>query len=458
MVEASINPDVKIQRELVERILASSHLSKSARLTDLFQYLCRRVLEEDAQEIHEMELGHRVFGRPARYDTTADNIVRVHASLLRKRLNEYFLIEGSAEEFRVEIPRGNYAPIFHRRSPLDIVSESMVLGTAPELPDPSATHPMDINERAAKAAAQGTALRRKVLWFFQGLAALFAVVSVVLFLRLQHVKTESIAAPVLNGKAVNQFWASIFQEKAGADVVMDDASLGFYEEATGQSVPIGDYFDRTYLRSLAPGPDVALHDPNWLHQLLIRRQSNYADASLVWKLARIASSMHSDAQLDFARDLSYRQMKSDNLVLLGTPASNPWIQIFQGELTLHWQFDPSGKVYYPVDTMAPAGEMRYKAVDDSKTREGYTTVSLLPNLGGTGNTLIISGTGGAATDAAMDWLMEEPSIELLQSRLPKPRAGALPYFEVLLKIEKGTDRVRSVTILICRPLKLANRS
>ena len=99
----------------MERILATSYLSKSARLTELFQYLCMKVLDEDAQEIHELELGHKVFGRPSRYDTTADNIVRVHASLLRKRLSEYFLNEGCEEEFQVEIPRGNYAPIFRRR-------------------------------------------------------------------------------------------------------------------------------------------------------------------------------------------------------------------------------------------------------------------------------------------------------------------------------------------------------
>src|SRR5579872_749868 len=68
---------------LVERLAASSYLNKSARLHDMFLYLCERVLDHSAEVIHEQEVGHRVFGRPPDYDTNADNIVRVHASTLR---------------------------------------------------------------------------------------------------------------------------------------------------------------------------------------------------------------------------------------------------------------------------------------------------------------------------------------------------------------------------------------
>src|ERR1700722_5334805 len=112
MVEMSTNRDIAAYKDLVARVLASNQLNKSARLKELFQHLCTRVLDDEILEIHEMELGHHVFGRPPRYDSAADNIVRVHASLLRKRLAEYFLTEGRDEKFRIFIPRGNYAPIF----------------------------------------------------------------------------------------------------------------------------------------------------------------------------------------------------------------------------------------------------------------------------------------------------------------------------------------------------------
>lgn len=66
---------------LVERVAASRHIKRSAGLRDMLLYLTERVLEGEGGESHEQEVGHKVFGRSANYDTSADNIVRVHASL-----------------------------------------------------------------------------------------------------------------------------------------------------------------------------------------------------------------------------------------------------------------------------------------------------------------------------------------------------------------------------------------
>src|SRR6267378_61027 len=104
------------RKALVERIATSTNFSRSARLRCLLVYLCDRVLEGEASQIHEQEVGQKVFGRPADYDTGTDNIVRVHASMLRKRLEQYFSEEGADEPVLLEIPRGNYAPIFRQRA------------------------------------------------------------------------------------------------------------------------------------------------------------------------------------------------------------------------------------------------------------------------------------------------------------------------------------------------------
>jgi hypothetical protein len=117
--------DLQTRKELVRRVVSSSLICKSARLRELFLYLCNKVLDESVYDIHELELGHRVFGRPQHYDTAADNIVRAHASLLRKRLAEYFQTEGINEALIVEIPRGNYALTFRKRDPLPVASEAL---------------------------------------------------------------------------------------------------------------------------------------------------------------------------------------------------------------------------------------------------------------------------------------------------------------------------------------------
>jgi hypothetical protein len=67
-------------------------------------------------EISETLIGHRVFGRPADYNSGDDSIVRTEARNLRLRLERYFAGEGEGEPILVEIPRGGYLPVFRLRS------------------------------------------------------------------------------------------------------------------------------------------------------------------------------------------------------------------------------------------------------------------------------------------------------------------------------------------------------
>ena len=451
MVEAPGRPAVQAHRQLAQRILASSHLNKSARLSELFSYLCERVLEHDVQTINELELGHKVFGRAVRYDTTADNIVRVHASLLRKRLAEYFANEGADEEFTIEIPRGNYAPVFRRRDAIELERPAPELpsGVSPvqSVPAPPATIPA-----ALPATMQPPQAKPFAAYILPAVTVLLAAVVAVLGYRLHEVATASATMQVLRGPAVSSFWGTVFPARQTVDVVIDDAALSYYEESTGHTVPINDYFDRTYQRNLEADP----HAP-WLNQFVIRRQTNYSASSATWRLAQIAAQTGSNARLQFARDLAFRQAKTDNLVLLGTPQSDPWIQLFESSTTLHWLYDPTVHSFYPVDTALPGASGQYKTTEENRAHESYASIALLPNLGGSGRTLILSSTGGAAMDAAMDWLLQDDSLRQLRSKLPGSASAPFPDFEALLKVQKTGDHPRSVSIAVVRPLKASSR-
>ena len=111
--EGTLHPDECWK--LLERAAASSQLRRAARSREFLYYVGTRVLKEGCTEIHEQELGHAVFGRPENYDTSQDNIVRVSATELRKRLEGYFTTEGASEPLVVEIPRGSYLPVFRAR-------------------------------------------------------------------------------------------------------------------------------------------------------------------------------------------------------------------------------------------------------------------------------------------------------------------------------------------------------
>jgi hypothetical protein len=110
------NAAIDEQKALLQRVTWSRQIEKSARIRDFLVFVCERTLQVPAAELHEQEIGCRVFGRPADYDTTADNIVRVTASQARKKLEQYFATEGAAEPVILEIPKGGYTPVFRERA------------------------------------------------------------------------------------------------------------------------------------------------------------------------------------------------------------------------------------------------------------------------------------------------------------------------------------------------------
>jgi len=420
---------------LVERLASSSYLNKSARLRDMFLYLCERVLDHSVEVIHEQEVGHNVFARPLDYDTNADNIVRVHASTLRKRIEQYFANEGRQEPLVIDIPRGNYAPVFRKRAPVP----SHIL-----LPEPPNTGP----------SAQIPIRRDWRLGAFIALSVVLAASTVLLLWRVRVLEKVGNAA-LPDNPGVRQLWSSILVPEKSTDIVLDDAALGYFQELTGQQIRLSEYFDRSYVRSVQASAANTLLGRGGAEALILRRQSSYADASLLWKLAQVAAAVHNTPQLRFARDYSFRELKADNAILLGNSRSNPWIEPFESHVSLEWRFDSAQGTYYPVDTNGrPLDENKFHVIPQAgEPREGYATIFLLPNLTGTGKVLIISGTGGAAVGDALDFLSDPGSLAKLRSQLQPTKSQDFPYFEALLRVKSRSSLPRDTTIVIARAPK-----
>jgi hypothetical protein len=401
----------------------------------MFLYLCERVLDHSVEVIHEHEVGHKVFGRPLDYDTNADNIVRVHASTLRKRIEQYFANEGNHEQVIIDIPRGNYAPVFRKRP-----APPLATVLPPEAPLASPSEP--------------SAPRNWKLGLLVGLSVVLFCSTLFLLLRVRRltaVKATASPAQVV----LRPLWSDIFAADKSTDIVLDDAALGFFQELTGHQIALSEYFDRSYVRSVEQSADNSKLPREFAETLVLKRQSSYADASLLWKLEQTAEALHSNPKLHFARDYSFRELKADNAILLGNSRSNPWIEPFESHMSLQWKFDSSIGAYYPVDSTAQNAEgSKYHATGrGSEPREGYATVSLLPNLSGTGKVLIISGTGGAAVSSALDFLSDQHSLSQLRLLLSKNNSADFPYFEALLRVKSRKTLPRDTEIVICRAPK-----
>src|SRR4051795_9897159 len=115
VIRAAGPPSVDDRRAILQRVLWSRYLEKAGRIREFLTYVCEASFANPAADIHEQEIGEQVFGKPAGYETTQDNIVRVTASQARKKLEQYFAAEGAAEPIVLEIPKGQYTPVFRER-------------------------------------------------------------------------------------------------------------------------------------------------------------------------------------------------------------------------------------------------------------------------------------------------------------------------------------------------------
>src|SRR5690349_18992036 len=105
MATASHGVRTEERRALLQRILWSRQIERSARIRDFLAYVCEKKFTEPSAEVHEQEIGVKVFGRKPDYDTMADNVVRVTASQARRKLEHYFATDGASEPVILEIPK-----------------------------------------------------------------------------------------------------------------------------------------------------------------------------------------------------------------------------------------------------------------------------------------------------------------------------------------------------------------
>jgi Malectin domain len=124
------------ERSELETILNSGIFNRAPNLAMLLNYVCSKYFEHGAEQIKEYNIAVEALGRPAEFDPRADSIVRVEAHRLRKRLKQYYEMEGAGHRVQIDIPSGQYAPRF-------LIAEEPALAVPPleALPEPDEAPP-----------------------------------------------------------------------------------------------------------------------------------------------------------------------------------------------------------------------------------------------------------------------------------------------------------------------------
>ena len=94
----------------------------------------------------------------------------------------------------------------------------------------------------------------------------------------------------------------------------------------------------------------------------------------------------------------------------------------------------------------PAEINEYLSNTDDPHEKVYGLIAYLPNINGAGKVLLLEGTSQAGTQAAAQFVLNNPRLTAFLHTLRQSRQ-AVPYFELLLESDKFADRASGSKIV-----------
>lgn len=409
--------------QLVQRIVASPPLQKSGRLRDLLQYITEQTIRGSAHELTEQHIGAAVFHKSPGYSPLEDSSVRVHARQLRLKLHEYFDGVGRDESLIIEIPKGVYAPTFR---PTKHDAGGVVHGLEP-------------------VTASG---KRAILpWI---LCAALAILCAVLLIYIERSANAPVAAPPWP-------FSQIFDTRHQTVIVVADSNYGMFRILTGQRGSLEQYLNRDF-----PQKTGALKfgeaGSRFADYISDSTLTSFADVAAAVSLVKIAGPLQKQASVRSAKDLRIRDLDHENYVFVGSPASNPWVSLFQDELNFRESEEAVGKKKTFVNTNPLPGEQaQYQGLPLTGAQgDDYATIALVPNRTRDGGVLILQGLQQEGTEAACRFLLEAENRHQLQRSLGIPVSDSIAenvWFEALIRSRSVSGAPSSATMVAVRRIQ-----
>jgi hypothetical protein len=408
--------------QLTLRVLHSSLFEKAPRLRSFLQFICEKELTGHRPEINEHAIGVQVFGRPDAYNPGEDSIVRSQARFLRQRLEEYFRSEGLQEPLHITIPKGSYVPVFEPALP-PFAGATVAASAVGVQPSPAETP----DESRAISPSEGKAVpsttRKQRVWPWAA-AAMVLVALTLLVLAFVRQPSKRLPGPE------RRFWSTIFDPHRNLLIVPADSTLILIEELTGRPVSLQSYLNRKYLDDLVLPKDLTTLTSSDLDG---SHYTSMADLNLVARIVRVPFMQQSHSEIRYARDMSITDAKEDNLVLIGGPRANPWVELFAAHMNFYVDFDWKTRQNFVLDKAPRVGEqpLYTEGVKNGIARV-YGLIAFQPSLDGEGDVLLVAGTSSAGTQTAADFLLNGRTFDEFLRKIQQPD-GHIPHFEVLLE-------------------------
>jgi hypothetical protein len=387
----------------IDKLLGSHTLHGSESLCKLLRYLANHSLEHPGLSPKEYQIATEVFGRQQDFDPHVDSMVRVQAGRLRTKLAEYYASEGSDDQILLELPKGTYALTFHPRPHGAARNHA---NSSHEAPGNS-----EVNARNSRT------------WIIAVVALSVVLASAVAvatdrFLNRRvaeaRIASEGPDVPV----AFHVFWKGFLTGPQEPWVIFSNAAfvgrpfvgMRYYDRARDSGAVITDHYTGV-------GEVLAVHALDNVFGTL-RQQIRVKRGSLF--------------SLDDAKnnDLIFIGSPSENLTLLELPNTQEFAfkQITSGPRTGTMEI---------INFHPESGEPKefLPTLPDQSLTEDYSIIALKRGLNPAHSVLILAGATTIGTQAAVEYVCQQDSLEQLLLRLSVSNSGELKPFEAVIRVK-----------------------
>jgi hypothetical protein len=389
--------------EQINRLVGSHALHGSESLCKLLRYLARHAVDHPGTPIKEFQIATEVFGRSADFDPQLDSMVRVQAGRLRSKLSEYYSSDGLEDPIVVELPKGTYVLSFHHRNASATKSASAAL-----------------NGEVGKEAREKSPERRWGTEVISLSIFLAAAITVIVWLLATRTSTPVGLASEIEPvpAAFRVFWRGFASGPEEPWVVFSNAAFvgrpetGMrYRDATRDAgAPILDHYTGV-------GEVLAVHELDRVFGLFNRR---------------IRVKRGSLFSLDDA--------KNNNLIFIGSPVENLSLLEIPGTQEFFFEQLTSGprKGDHAIINKHPQPDEAkefFATPSGVPLTEDYAVLGLVKGMNPGQSVLILAGNTTIGTQAAVEYVCRQSSVEELLLRLSVSQNGELKPFEAVIRVK-----------------------
>jgi hypothetical protein len=447
-------------RKHLKEVIEGKTFRGSNRSGQFLEHIVGQAVAGNFEALKERVIGIELFGRPTSFDTGADSIVRVTANDVRKRLAQHYALYGASSEFRIILPVGSYIPEITRSSGNNSGVQALLgepglieagpAGTAAEGNSTSApTVPVEAPPVLFHPATGKLPGKTRRWWLT------FALAFAVLNLALWGVFWRRLS-PERDPQVNILPWSALFNSSHSTVLITSDPDIAEIQVLTGQPVSVADYARGRYI----PEPNaLTAEEIQFCREFLMGDKPAEIDAQMAADIAQVAEARSRGLAVRGARRIQISDLHTnDNFILLGSPRSNPWTDLFSDQLDFRFARDMGPKGTGPnrdsiLNANPRPNELRlYAQAAPGGVGQSFGIIAFIPNLDRSGEVLIIAGVSREGTEAAGKFAVDLPRLSAALQNCGISPSGPVRHFELLLGVSILAGSPNRTDVVACHVL------